>query len=231
MPTTARGIRFRLAAGSFGLLLLLCLARLSASASVSREFAPSFSLKSLTGTTFCLTEDLREHPVFVAFIGTHCSPCEESLPALERLFETYGRGGKLHFVCIAVDPELAARKFLDSGRFKCRADLLLDEVTDGRYITATSYGVMGTPTFFLVGKDGRVLWRHVGRLVSAQAEEAISSALGGFRSAPEANPLDSSRSHRQDDGGGEWSSNAQNSSSSPVERPTSRERSEAQERF
>lgn len=49
----------------------------------------------------------------------------------------------------------------------------LDTKADGTFRVAGAYGVTGTPTLFLVGRDGEVAWSHAGRVTPEAFEAAL----------------------------------------------------------
>lgn len=144
------------------------------------ERAPSFVLPADRGGRFDLRSEARQHPVLVAFVSPRCRPCQESRPALEELCRTYGPGHQLGVISVLLggDPDHPA---LDTGQ---PADPIESFVT-GDEDTAAAYGVFGTPVFFLVGRDGSVLWKHVGRLRPGALDPVLATVLSeGVAAAP-----------------------------------------------
>ena len=94
-----------------------------------------------------------------------CAPCREEHPLLLGLsqdgrFEMAGLNYK--------DPPENARRFLGSFGNPYRA---IGVDSAGR--AAIDWGVYGVPETFLVGKDGKILFKHVGPLT----EQAVSRTL------------------------------------------------------
>ncbi len=103
-----------------------------------------------------------------------CIPCRTEHPQLERLatdprFQLVGINYR--------DSAENARRFL--GRYgNPFAAVGVD--TDGR--AAIEWGVYGVPETFLIGRDGRILYKHVGPIVEETVplvQREIEKALGG----------------------------------------------------
>jgi len=83
-----------------------------------------------------------------------CAPCREEHPLLMQV----AADGRVTLAGLNYkDKPENARRFLgDLGN-------PFDAIgTDGSGRTAINWGVYGVPESFLVGKDGRILWKHVG---------------------------------------------------------------------
>ena len=94
-----------------------------------------------------------------------CAPCREEHPLLlglsqDRRFEMAGLNYK--------DPPENARRFLGSFGNPYQAIGV-----DGAGRAAIDWGVYGVPETFLVGKDGKILFKHVGPLT----EQAVAQTL------------------------------------------------------
>src|ERR1700758_1468275 len=81
------------------LLLLLCFALCVASASAKR--APNLDLRDLHGNTQKLAS-LRGQVVVLNFWATWCGPCQEELPRLSKLAQSYV-GRNVRFIAISID--------------------------------------------------------------------------------------------------------------------------------
>jgi cytochrome c biogenesis protein CcmG, thiol:disulfide interchange protein DsbE len=103
-----------------------------------------------------------------------CIPCRSEHPQLERLaadrrFQLVGINYK--------DSAENARRFL--GRYG-NPFVAVGVDTGGR--VAIEWGVYGVPETFLVGRDGRILYKHVGPIVEGTfplVQREIEKALGG----------------------------------------------------
>jgi len=117
--------------------------------------APDFTLKDLNGKQVRL-RDFRGKVVFLNFFATWCVPCRLEMPAMERLSKAYKDKG---LVVLAVDIKESAkivRIFLQE--LKVSFPALLD--VDGA--VAFTYGIRPLPATYLIGRDGKILWRAFG---------------------------------------------------------------------
>ena len=132
--------------------------------------APDFSLKGLNGESIRLA-DYRGKVVMIDFWATDCGPCREEIPGFVELQDRY-RGQGFAIVGISLDssPE-PVRDFYKE--FKMNYAVGLDSAElDQRY-----GGIIGIPTTFLVGRDGRIYAKHVGETDTTVFEEEIKTLL------------------------------------------------------
>jgi len=117
--------------------------------------APDFTLKELSGKSIQL-KSLRGKLVFLNFFATWCGPCREEMPGLDVLHRTYGSKG---FVVLAVDMR-------ESGKavqaFVKELNVSFPTVLDADGAVNHDYGVRALPVSFLIGRDGKLLWRAIG---------------------------------------------------------------------
>lgn len=108
--------------------------------------------------------DIDDHhgkPVLVMIWATWCPTCLAELPALDRYYRANG-SGKVDFVALGLDQDRAKiAAFLKETplSFPVAWRAAPDEVDNLQRLVVT-------PVFYLVGKDGRVLWRKVGGIAS-----------------------------------------------------------------
>ncbi len=119
------------------------------------ERAPELRLPTADGTLLSLA-DRKGQVVLVDFWASWCAPCKASFPALDALYEDLHSRG---FEVIAVNLDErreAANKFL--------SDLphAMPIVFDPKGVSPAAFGVSGMPTSFLIDRDGRVRFVHVG---------------------------------------------------------------------
>lgn len=156
---------------SMGLLLVL----LPILASADNR-APDFTLPTQNGTEIRLS-DLKGQVVYLDFWASWCGPCRQSFPWMNQLHK---RSDSDQFKIIAINldsDETQARKFLSN----LPADFTV--AFDPTGVTAEAYHLPGMPTSYLIDRQGRVVSRHVGFLVSdtVKIEENIQQLLQGER--------------------------------------------------
>ncbi len=118
--------------------------------------APAFSLPRVDGSGRVSLDELRGKVVLVNFWATWCKPCEDEMPAMERLYRRLaGQGFEL--VAISVDEDADAVR-----RFRERYGLTFTILLDPEKRTARDYQTFRFPESLLIGADGVVVERYVG---------------------------------------------------------------------
>jgi cytochrome c-type biogenesis protein len=119
--------------------------------------APEYAAVTLAGDSVSLG-DLEGELVLLNVWATWCIPCQEEIPALQRLHEQYSQEG-LRIVGVSVDArgeEQNVREFAEN--FGVGYDIWLDPAE--RVIS--TFRVLGVPNTYLIDREGRVLWKHIG---------------------------------------------------------------------
>lgn len=106
------------------------------------------------------TSKMRGKLVFVAVWATWCPICLGELPELNRIYIKY-HGSGLEMIALNLDDDESKLKdFLKKSQF---AFPVARRFTSG--VEDNLDNLEATPVFYLVGKDGRVVWRRVGPVV------------------------------------------------------------------
>ena len=143
---------------------------------IGRE-APATNLPPLAGSDLpgLASADFKGHVTLVNVWASWCAPCREEQPLLMTL-----KG----------DPRfrLAGLNYKDKSENALR---FLGEIgnpfaaigVDANGRTAIDWGVYGVPETYLVGKDGRILYKHVGpfteQSIAGELMPAIDKAISG----------------------------------------------------
>jgi thiol-disulfide isomerase/thioredoxin len=118
---------------------------------------PSLVLPDLAANPVSL-RDFRGKTVVVNFWATWCQPCVDELPALVRLRARFPPSELVVLLVNVVESRERVRPFL--AELDVKLPVLLDE--DG--VTSRAWKVVGLPTSFVVGSDGRIRAYFVGEL-------------------------------------------------------------------
>jgi peroxiredoxin len=118
--------------------------------------APPFELPRIGETGTLSLASLRGKVVLLNFWATWCEPCEEEMPAMQRLHRELS-GSAFELVAVSVDAD-AAPVLEFRERFGLGFTVLLD--ADQR--VARSYQTFRFPETLLIGRDGVILERYVG---------------------------------------------------------------------
>ena len=175
------------------LLTLVCLIGLCAGAFIS----PAQSTPAGSGTTGdirqidleglkkLLQRDPKDtRPLLVNFWATWCDPCREEFPDLVKIDGDYGTKS-LNFVAISLDDvtdiNTAVPKFLKE--MKASMPVVLLNVNDPEpAIKAVDVAWDGQlPATFLYGKDGKVVFKHFGRIQADELRSAINKEVMGTK--------------------------------------------------
>ncbi|PTX91470.1 TlpA disulfide reductase family protein [Opitutus sp. ER46] len=143
--------------------------------------APDFTANKPDGSPVKLS-DFRGKVVLVDFWATWCPPCKKAMPHMENLHQKLGAQGlQVLGVCVWDKQEA-----FDGWQTKPEVPTTYLKVFDpaGRApgnIAKAKYNVSGIPTFYLIGKDGKILFSGVG--AGPDTEEALDEALksAGFK--------------------------------------------------
>lgn len=122
----------------------------------------------------------RERPLLVNFWATFCDPCRDEFPDLVKIDKEY-RPHSLDFVTVSLDDidqlKTDVPKFLGSMKATMPAYLL--NVSDPEpainFIDRRWQGDL--PATYLYNEKGEVIYKHIGRVNTAELREAIEKAV------------------------------------------------------
>jgi thiol-disulfide isomerase/thioredoxin len=121
--------------------------------------APDFKLRDMDGNDRSLGE-FRGKVVLLNLWATWCPPCRKEMPSMERLYQKL-KGEGAPFEVLAVNQwESPDHVFSYLGQLEVLPSFPI--LFDSESRVADALGVKGLPTSFLLGKDGRVVYRAVG---------------------------------------------------------------------
>jgi peroxiredoxin len=140
--------------------------------------APHFSLRTLDGKQFSLSDELVRGPVVLAFFKVSCPTCQYAFPFLERLHKAYGQAGARIFGVSQNDAKETAAFIKEFG---VTFPVLLDETSS--YPVSNAYGLTNVPTIFWIAEDGEIEVTSVG-WVKADFEQINRKIAEAGKSAP-----------------------------------------------
>ena len=118
--------------------------------------APGFTLERLADGAPVSLSDLRGQVVLLNFWATWCKPCEDEMPAMERLYRMLQPEG-FELLAISVDHDPGAVK-----RFRERLGLSFPILLDPGQQVARAYLTFRFPESLLIDPEGVVLERYIG---------------------------------------------------------------------
>jgi peroxiredoxin len=174
-------IRTFLAAGTIAAVALLASCSQTSAAHASdnaaaersdRKPAPDFTLQDANGTPIKLS-DYRGKAVLLNFWATWCGPCGLEIPWFTQFQQQYKSKG-LEIVGVSMDEEgwKAVKPYIAEHKINYRILLGNDSVTQ------LYGGVDSLPTTFIIGRDGKVSYVHVGLAGKNQYQSEIENVLG-----------------------------------------------------
>ncbi len=140
------------------------------------DMAPDFELESLSGERLSLSERLDGKPVLIVFWSYFCFPCQKEVPDVEQVYRELGPD-QLTVVGVSLDGPQYDQKVLPFLKsHDITFPVAYDRETEEFFETAEKYGVVGTPTSFVLDLQGRVRFIQLGRLDPDVLKGVIQSA-------------------------------------------------------
>jgi thiol-disulfide isomerase/thioredoxin len=138
--------------------------------------APELAPGSWLNSEPLMLKDLRGRVVLIQFWTFGCYNCRNTLPFVKRWDDRYRDKG---LTVVGVhSPELDNERKLENVRREVAAlEIRYPVVTDNDYKTWRAYDVEAWPTIFLLDKQGRIRWKHVGEGAYEEAEGVIQKLL------------------------------------------------------
>ena len=142
----------------------------------NRPMAPDFSLIDMNGRKLELA-DYKGKVVLLDFWATWCGPCRIEIPGFIRLQERYRDQGLVILGIYIDDNAESVRAFYNDFKMNYAV-----APGDSRIVELFG-GIVGLPTTFLIGRDGRIYSKHSGATDVSVFEEEIKELLGAPPSA------------------------------------------------
>jgi thiol-disulfide isomerase/thioredoxin len=145
---------------------------LRSQSSAHRPEAPLFSATDINGRKLDLA-DYRGKVILLDFWATWCGPCRIEIPGFVKLQERYRDQG-LVVIGVSVDDSVEpVREFY--REFNMNYPVVMGESR----ITELYGGIVGLPTTFIIGRDGRIYSKHMGATDVSVFEEEVKELLAG----------------------------------------------------
>ena len=143
----------------------------AARAESDHPLAPEFSVTSISGSSINL-KDYRGKVVLLDFWATWCGPCRIEIPGFVELQTKYRDQG---LVIIGISDDSSVEPVHE---FYNEFNMNYSVAMDNDKIGALYGGIVGLPTTFLIGRDGRIYAKYEGATDMAVFEAGIKQLLG-----------------------------------------------------
>ncbi|MHC4416510.1 MAG: peroxiredoxin family protein [Planctomycetota bacterium] len=117
------------------------------------SMAEDWTFTDASGTVRNLS-DYRGEVVVLGFSNTWCDPCQEAALHMQDLHQRFGQRG-VRVVSVSAWERGEPDHYMEENGYSYGLMLNGTEI-------AREYGVIRVPTFFIVGVDGKVIYRHDG---------------------------------------------------------------------
>jgi thiol-disulfide isomerase/thioredoxin len=134
--------------------------------------APEFTLSSLDGKEYALSDLKGEKPVLINFWASWCPPCKAEAPDLARLYKKYRNEMEIYAVNLTdADSVEGAAQFAKEYGFEF--PVLLDRTGEvGRL-----YQAFSIPTSYFIDRDGNVQNKMIGITSPNQLEKMFQELI------------------------------------------------------
>jgi cytochrome c biogenesis protein CcmG/thiol:disulfide interchange protein DsbE len=128
--------------------------------SVLEKPLPDLTLTALDGSPIHLA-DFKDQIVFLNFWATWCVPCQDEMPALQKLQDEHGAEG---IRVIAVTDPTSGQTEDDIRTFVSTYHLTLTVALSSDIALYQQFGVAQIPITFIIDRAGIVRYRHIGAM-------------------------------------------------------------------
>lgn len=128
------------------------------------DMAPNFTLTTLDGKQVTLADSVGKKPTVLVFWSYFCFPCQAEMPILQEFYSEMGTD-KISIIAVSLDGpcyDNFVLPFVAENRLTF--PIAYDRETNEFFEIAEKFGVVGTPTFFIIDDQGRIRFIQLGRL-------------------------------------------------------------------
>lgn len=118
--------------------------------------APDFTLPRLDGGPPVSLQEKRGEVVLLNFWATWCKPCEDEMPAMDRLYRSL-QSENFELLAVSVDEDPDTVK-----AFRQRLGMSFPILLDPEQHVSSEYQTTGFPETLLIDQSGMILERYVG---------------------------------------------------------------------
>jgi peroxiredoxin len=142
------------------------------------DMAPHFTLTTLDGKQVGLADSVGKKPTVLVFWSYFCFPCQAEMPILQEYYSEMGTD-KISIIAVSLDGHCYDNFVLPFvAENKLTFPIAYDRETKEFFEIAEKFGVVGTPTFFIIDDQGRIRFIQLGRL----EKEILRGVVDGVKS-------------------------------------------------
>ena len=131
------------------------------------DMAPPFVVEDINGSKVSLA-DYKGKVLILDFWATWCPPCKDAIPHLNNLQQQFQDAG-FSVLGLSIDGKSEpVKKF--QGSYSIKYPVLIADP-----VTIRKFGVAQVPTLYLVGPDGRIIYKQLG--MDKQQEEYLKQKI------------------------------------------------------
>lgn len=137
-----------------GVVLCAAFVNVSAFALEAGDSIPEFELPG-NGASVKLAKQPGK-VIYLDFWASWCGPCRQSFPWMNGLVDKY-KAQDFQVIAVNLDGQTA-----DADKFLAKLPARFTVAYDPKGTQAKAFGVKGMPTSLLIGRDGKVIYQHMG---------------------------------------------------------------------
>jgi peroxiredoxin len=141
------------------------------------QSAPLFEVSDIDGNSYALKEDIGKNVVVLSFWSYFCEQCKEKMRLLDEVQGSY-QGRDVNVVAVNVDGDIMLEKikaYVDENDYAMT--FLLDKRLNGGNVVADAYNIPGTPSMYVIGKSGEIVFSRSGHITISELSGVIDSQL------------------------------------------------------
>ncbi len=128
--------------------------------------APNFTLKSVNGEKFTLSEH-KGKVILLNFWGTWCAPCRKEIPDFNKLYSKHNKKGlEIVGITLSSGSESDISDFMEKWNmeYTVLTDISGNETgqVTGLYGQAIGQAINGIPTTFIIDREGYIVKGYIG---------------------------------------------------------------------
>jgi len=133
------------------------------------DAVPALNVKTRDGVQID-SQVLRNNIVVVNFFASWCKPCQQEAADLEAVWEEYRPRGVVFLGLTYQDVDAKVAEFVKRNGIS-----YFVANDDGRL--ARAFGLTGVPETYIIGRDGKLAFKHIGPVTAATLRAELESLL------------------------------------------------------